>query len=52
MQVAHIGRGCDDTVRRLAAEGTVDFAGPLPLELLPRVSHSAADQVPDRISEL
>jgi pimeloyl-ACP methyl ester carboxylesterase len=43
----------DDTVGRTAAEGTRDFvAAPYRFEVLPGVGHFAADQVPDRISEL
>jgi pimeloyl-ACP methyl ester carboxylesterase len=43
----------DDTVGRAAAEGTVDFvAAPYRFEILPGVGHFAADQVPDRVSEL
>ena len=43
----------DDTVGRVAAEGTADFvAAPYRFEVLPGVGHFAADQVPDRVSEL
>jgi pimeloyl-ACP methyl ester carboxylesterase len=43
----------DDTVGRIAAEGTEDFiAAPFSFEVLPGVGHFAADQVPDRVSEL
>ncbi len=43
----------DDTVGRVAAEGTVDFvAGPYRFEVLPGVGHFAADQAPQRVSEL
>jgi pimeloyl-ACP methyl ester carboxylesterase len=43
----------DDTVGRVAAEGTVDFvAAPYRFEVLPGVGHFAADQSPDRVSEL
>ena len=43
----------DDTVGRLAAEGTVDFvAASYRFEVLPGVGHFAADQAPDRVSEL
>ena len=43
----------DDTVGRIAAEGTVDFvAAPFSFEVLPGVGHFAADQAPERVSEL
>jgi pimeloyl-ACP methyl ester carboxylesterase len=43
----------DDTVGRVAAEGTVDFiAAPYRFEVLPGVGHFAADQAPGRVSEL
>jgi pimeloyl-ACP methyl ester carboxylesterase len=43
----------DDTVGRVAAEGTQDFiAAPYRFEVLPGVGHFAADQTPDRVSEL
>ena len=43
----------DDTVGRIAAEGTVDFiAAPYRFEVLPGAGHFAADQMPERISEL
>jgi pimeloyl-ACP methyl ester carboxylesterase len=43
----------DDTVGRVAAEGTRDFiAAPYRFEALPGVGHFAADQVPARVSEL
>jgi len=43
----------DDTVGRIAAEGTVDFiAAPYRFEVLPGVGHFAADQVPERVCEL
>jgi pimeloyl-ACP methyl ester carboxylesterase len=43
----------DDTVGRAAAEGTEDFvAAPYQFEVLPGVGHFAADQMPDRVSEL
>jgi pimeloyl-ACP methyl ester carboxylesterase len=43
----------DDTVGRVAAEGTVDFvAAPYRFEVLPGVGHFAADQSPDRVCEL
>ena len=43
----------DDTVGRVAAEGTVDFiAAPYRFEVLPGIGHFAADQAPDRVCEL
>jgi pimeloyl-ACP methyl ester carboxylesterase len=43
----------DDTVGRIAAEGTVDFiAAPYRFEVLPGAGHFAADQMPDRVSAL
>ncbi|MHB8268594.1 alpha/beta fold hydrolase [Bradyrhizobium sp.] len=43
----------DDTVGRIAAEGTKDFvSAPYRFEVLPGVGHFAADQAPDRVSEL
>src|SRR6266478_1886913 len=43
----------DDTVGRVAAEGTVDFiAAPYRFEMLPGIGHFPADQAPDRVSEL
>jgi pimeloyl-ACP methyl ester carboxylesterase len=43
----------DDTVGRPAAEGTVDFiAAPYRFHVLPGVGHFAADQQPDRVTEL
>jgi pimeloyl-ACP methyl ester carboxylesterase len=43
----------DDTVGRVAAEGTRDFIAALyRFEVLPGVGHFAADQAPDRVSEL
>jgi len=43
----------DDTVGRTAPEGTVDFiAAPYRFEVLPGVGHFAADQAPERVSEL
>jgi pimeloyl-ACP methyl ester carboxylesterase len=43
----------DDTVGRVAAEGTVDFiAAPYRFEVLPGVGHFAADQASERVSEL
>jgi pimeloyl-ACP methyl ester carboxylesterase len=49
----YIWGDADDTVGRMAAEGTVDFiAAPYRFQVLPGVGHFAADQVPDRVSEL
>ena len=49
----YIWGDADDTVGRAAAEGTIDFvAAPYRFEILPGVGHFAADQQPDRISEL
>src|SRR6266700_2525294 len=49
----YIWGDADDTVGRLAAEGTVDFvAAPYRFEVLPGVGHFAADQAPDRVCEL
>ncbi|WP_421990142.1 alpha/beta fold hydrolase [Roseococcus sp.] len=43
----------DDTVGRMAAEGTVDFVtGPYRFEVLPGAGHYAPDQMPERVSEL
>ena len=43
----------DDTVGRVAAEGTQDFvAAPYRFEVLRGVGHFAADQAPDRVNEL
>ena len=49
----YIWGDADDTVGRAAAEGTEDFvAAPYRFEILPGVGHFAADQVPERVSEL
>jgi pimeloyl-ACP methyl ester carboxylesterase len=49
----YIWGDADDTVGRIAAEGTEDFvAAPYRFEVLPGVGHFAADQAPDRVSEL
>ena len=49
----YIWGDADDTVGRIAAEGTKDFvSAPYRFEVLPGVGHFAADQVPDRVSEL
>jgi pimeloyl-ACP methyl ester carboxylesterase len=49
----YIWGDADDTVGRAAAKGTEDFvAAPYRFEVLPGVGHFAADQAPDRVSEL
>jgi pimeloyl-ACP methyl ester carboxylesterase len=49
----YIWGDADDTVGRPAAEGTVDFvAAPYRFEVLSGVRHFAADQAPERVSEL
>jgi len=49
----YIWGDADDTVGRIAAEGTVDFvSAPYRFEVLSGVGHFAADQAPDRVSEL
>jgi len=49
----YIWGDADDTVGRAAAEGTVDcISGPYRFEILPGVGHFAADQAPERVSEL
>ena len=49
----YIWGNADDTVGRPAAEGTVDFvAAPYRFVELPDVGHFAAEQVPERVSEL
>jgi len=49
----YIWGDADDTVGRAAAEGTEDFvAAPYRFEVLPDAGHFAADQMPDRVSEL
>jgi pimeloyl-ACP methyl ester carboxylesterase len=43
----------DDTVGRVAAEGTADFVyAPYRFEVLPDVGHYAPDQVPERVAAL
>src|SRR6202020_668743 len=49
----YIWGDADDTVGRVAAEGTVDFvSAPYRYVGFPGVGHFAADQAPDRVSEL
>src|SRR5437868_8513785 len=49
----YIWGDADDTVGRAAAEGTRDFVeAPFRFEALAGVGHFAADQVPERVSEL
>jgi pimeloyl-ACP methyl ester carboxylesterase len=51
--VLYIWGDADDTVGRLAAEGTREFvSGPYQFEILPGVGHFAADQAPDRVGKL
>jgi pimeloyl-ACP methyl ester carboxylesterase len=51
--VLYVWGDADDTVGRVAAEGTREFvSGPYRFEILPGVGHFAADQDPDRINEL
>jgi len=49
----YIWGDADDTVGRVAAEGSIDFvAAPYRFEALAGVGHFAADQAPDRVNEL
>jgi len=49
----YIWGDADDTVGRIAAEGTSDFiAAPYRFEVLSGVGHFAADQAPDRVNAL
>jgi pimeloyl-ACP methyl ester carboxylesterase len=49
----YIWGDADDTVGRIAAEGTREFvSAPYRFEVLPGVGHFAADQAPDRVNEL
>jgi pimeloyl-ACP methyl ester carboxylesterase len=49
----YIWGDADDTVGRIAAEGTKDFVSvPYRFQVLPGVGHFAADQAPDRVNEL
>jgi pimeloyl-ACP methyl ester carboxylesterase len=49
----YIWGDADDTVGRIAAEGTAEFvSAPYRFEVFPSVGHFAADQAPQRVSEL
>jgi pimeloyl-ACP methyl ester carboxylesterase len=49
----YIWGDADDTVGRIAAEGTIDFvAAPYSFHVLSGVGHFAADQAPDQVSKL
>ena len=49
----YIWGDADDTVGRVAAEGTGDFiAAPYQFEVLPGIGHFPADSAPERVSEL
>jgi pimeloyl-ACP methyl ester carboxylesterase len=49
----YIWGDADDTVGRIAAEGTADFvAAPYRFEVLAGAGHFAADQMPERVNEL
>jgi pimeloyl-ACP methyl ester carboxylesterase len=49
----YIWGDADDTVGRIAAEGTKDFvSAPYRFEVLRGVGHFASDQAPERVSEL
>jgi pimeloyl-ACP methyl ester carboxylesterase len=51
--VLYIWGDADDTVGRAAAEGTREFvSGPYQFEVLPGISHFAAEQAPERVTEL
>jgi pimeloyl-ACP methyl ester carboxylesterase len=51
--VLYIWGDADDTVGRAAAEGTRDFVcGPYEIEILPGINHFAAEQAPQRVTEL
>jgi pimeloyl-ACP methyl ester carboxylesterase len=51
--VLYIWGDADDTVGRVAAEGTREFvSAPYQFEILPGVGHFAADQVPDLVTGL
>lgn len=49
--VLYLWGDADDTVGRIAAEGTKDFvSGPYRFEVLPGVGHFVVDQAPDRVN--
>jgi pimeloyl-ACP methyl ester carboxylesterase len=49
----YIWGDADDTVGRIAADGTRDFvSAPYRFEVLPGVGHFASDQAPERVNEL
>jgi pimeloyl-ACP methyl ester carboxylesterase len=51
--VLYVWGDADDTVGRVAAEGTRDFvSGPYRFEALPGIGHFIADQAPERLNEL
>jgi len=51
--VLYIWGDADDTVGRVAAEGTAEFvSGSYRLEILTGVGHFAAEQAPDRVNEV
>jgi pimeloyl-ACP methyl ester carboxylesterase len=51
--VLYVWGEADDTVGRVAAQGTKDFvSGPYRFEALPGVGHFIADQAPERVNEL
>ena len=51
--VLYVWGEADDTVGRIAAEGTRDFvSGPYRFESLPGVGHFVADQAPERVTKL
>ena len=53
MPTLYVWGDVDDTVGRMAAEGTGEFiAAPYRFEVLPGVGHYAADQMPERVSQM
>ena len=51
--VLYVWGDADDTVGRVAAQGTRDFvSGPYRFESLPGVGHFVADQAPERVTKL